>query len=384
MTFLMLAALVLVGCGKDESDTLTIAMEASGDIPEKFEAQLEEFTAETGIEVELQYYSSADAYNQMILGSASTGDLPDIIWTNSGYQLEEYVESGLVVPIDEYIQGDLSNYHENLLAGFYVDDQLYGLPKDYNTTVMYYNTNLVGQTPTTEAEFNTYMTDNGSDSAALVIDPKINYIFPFLLSNGVEVFDENGDVNYDALTSQEHIDFLNKMKQYFDSGELVTPYSVGAGWDGEVFANQTASAIYGGSWIEGVIEFDGAQAALLPTADQNAMLYTAGWAVTKDCENPEDAVALIEWLNEDEQIEYGIENGLIGLPPTKSSQAALEESGNEFYATYFEAVEYGYDFNSINPEYIDIYNKQIEEVLYNNKDVTEAVNTMAEEMKEVE
>lgn len=383
---LTMSLLVLFGCSSsDEGGSLTIAMEASGDIPQKFEAQLANFTAETGIEVELQYYTSADAYNQMILGNASTGELPDIIWTNSGYQLSEYVETGLVVPIDEYITSDLSNYQPELLDAFYVDGKLYGLPKDYSTTVMYYNADKVDEIPTTSEEFNAYLNDT-SNGAPIVVDPKLNYLYPFYLAKGINLFDEDGNVDMEVLTSQEHIDFLLNLQTLFTNGSLVTPYSLSVGWDGEAFANGDANAIYGGSWIEGVITEDmSTTVALLPNAEQYSMLFTAGWAVTKDCTNPEEAVALIEWLNTDEQILYSFENGLIGIAPTiTGAQAVSEQTTNPYYDTYVEAGSYGYDFNSINPEVLNIINKQIEEILYSNKDITTAVNDMKTQIEELE
>jgi multiple sugar transport system substrate-binding protein len=139
LLFALIASFALSACKKTDDKKIIIALEATGDIPEKFQEQIDRFTEETGIEVEIQTYAGADNYEKAILGQIAGKQAPDVFWTDGGVKLREYAEAEAIQPLDDLVTMDLDNFEQSLLDAFEYDGKLYGIPKDYNTTVLFYN-----------------------------------------------------------------------------------------------------------------------------------------------------------------------------------------------------------------------------------------------------
>ncbi|MFV0395734.1 MAG: ABC transporter substrate-binding protein [Coprobacillaceae bacterium] len=390
LSLLAVGILGLSGCGaavEETPESISITFEATGDMPAKYEEMFSRYTEQTGIEVDLLPVVGSDAYKQSILSGAASNSLPDIIWTNSGAELREYVDNGVVINIDDYMTRDLANYQESILSGFYVDDSLYGLPSDYNSTALYYDETVFDGDISTYSDYKSALESYAKDTgqAGLGIDPKLNYIYPFYLSAGLSLVDDSGQPDLDAINSDLHMTVLTEINDLFEQGLATTPYITGAGWDGELLQDGTVPSLYGGTWVQGVIQSENIKATELPIVNtENAMLYTAGYAVTSSSEYPQAAVDLIEYMTSDDEVMYSYENGLISLPSTLSGQEILNENkpDDEFLPVYYKAAEAGYDFNTIDPEFLDLYNKQIENLIYGEATPEEVVEKLNKEIEE--
>lgn len=387
---LMVFVLVFVLAACDGTDKpITVAMEATGDIPEKFEEQMDRFTEETGIEVNIQTYAGAENYEQALLGQIAGETAPDVFILDGGHQIREYASQGALLALDDLLEMDMGDFEQSLVEAFYYEDELYGVPKDYNTSVLFYHEDLLdGDVPTTISEFETAAMNATSGEGdekvyGFGIDPKINYFLPYVFTMGAEILDTDGTVNESEIESQDHKDALQMLKDLFDDGYATSPFLTGAGWDGEMFGNEDVAMLYGGSWVTGVIgEGLNAGIAELPAeGDPSSMLYVAGWVISSQSENPEGAAQLIEFLSTDDELVQGNLDGLIGLPPTASAMDALieEKSDDPYLPVYRDVVKDGFPFGSIAPEFVDTYNQAIEAMLYDGDTVDEAILAMLEE-----
>jgi len=388
----IMMALVLVfalaACdGTDQP--ITVAMEATGDIPAKFEEQMDRFTEETGIEVNIQTYAGADNYEQALLGQIAGETAPDVFILDGGHMIREYASQGALMALDDILEMDMGDFEQSLVNAFYYEDELYGVPKDYNTSVLFYHEDLLaGDVPTTISEFETAAMNATSGTGdekvyGFGIDPKINYYLPYIFTMGAEILGTDGTVNETEMQSQDHKDALQLLKDLFDGGYATSPFLSGAGWDGEMFGNEDVAMLYGGSWITGVIdESINAGIAELPTeGNASSMLYVAGWVISSQSENPEGAAQLIEFLSTDDELVQGNLDGLIGLPPTASAMDALieEKSDDAYLPVYREVVENGFPFGAIDPEFVDTYNQALEGMLYDGVSIDDTITAMLEE-----
>lgn len=107
------------------------------EIANKFEEQ------NSNIKIDIQLTPFGQYWTK--LEAAATGEvLPDIFWIN-GPNIVKYASNGILLPIDDKVKEDnmdLSLYPESLVKLYTVDDKLYGIPKDWDLTALWYNKKL--------------------------------------------------------------------------------------------------------------------------------------------------------------------------------------------------------------------------------------------------
>lgn len=388
---LMLAlVLSLAACGskkEEEKAKIVVAIEATGDIPQAFQEQIDRFNQTSQkAEVEIITYAGAEAYETAIMGQVAGKTAPDIILLDGGKKIQEYAKQGVITPLDDYLGDIKGNFETGLIEACMYDGKLYGITKDYNTTVLFYQMDMLedaGLTiPETLDEFKTDVEALTTDSVAgFGCDPKLNYLYPFAVAMGADFVGTDGTIDAAKLTSQEHKEMLQMFKDMFDNGQATSPYIANAGWDGELFGNQKVAFLYAGSWVTGVIEDTSkAGVAALPKGNTSAsMLYTTGWCITQQCENKEAAAELIRFLSTDDELVEGNILGTIGLPPTKSAMEKLiaKKADDPFLPVYQEVVKDGIAFGLIDSKFVDVYNKAFEDMIYNGASVEDTIDKMA-------
>ncbi|WP_307226857.1 ABC transporter substrate-binding protein [Pararhizobium capsulatum] len=110
---------------------------------------LPDFTAATGIEVDLEVIPEADATPKMLLEFSSGSGRYDVVENNS-VMLPGFVKSGYVAPLDELLSKhgefvDLADFVPRYLETNKVSDHLYGLPVIGESTFLMYRKDLFEQ-----------------------------------------------------------------------------------------------------------------------------------------------------------------------------------------------------------------------------------------------
>lgn len=392
--------MVFGACGDKESakepandegkSKITVAIEATGDIPQAFQEQIDRFNdSSEKAEVEILTYAGAEAYETAIMGQVAGETAPDVILLDAGRKMQEYAEQGVITPLDEYLGDIKDNFEENLIEACVYDGKLYGITKDYNTSVLFYQKDMLENAelsvPKTMDEFKKAVADLTKDGVAgFGCDPKLNYLYPFAVAMGADFVGEDGSIDEGKLTSEEHKKMLQMFKDMYDNGQATSPYIANAGWDGELFGNRKVALLYAGSWVTSVIEDTSkAEVAALPKDKAEAsMLYTTGWCITEQSKDKEAAAELIRFLSTDEELVEGNKTGTIGLPPTKTAMEKLveEKKDDPFLPVYQEIVKDGVAFGLIDSKFVDAYNKAFEDMIYNDVSVEDTVKTMAKSL----
>nr|WP_122825470.1 maltose ABC transporter substrate-binding protein [Georgenia faecalis] len=180
--------------GGELTGTLTIwADETRVDLVEDISA---EFTAETGVEVEVVQKASADIGTEFITAVPS-GEGPDII-VSAHDGLGGWVTNGVVGTVE---LGDTAEeFSPAALAGVTYDGQVYGVPYAIENIALVRNNELVSETPATWDELVAQATGLGTEYSVLVQqDPAASdpyHLYPLQTSFGAPVFAQSADGSY--------------------------------------------------------------------------------------------------------------------------------------------------------------------------------------------
>ncbi|AGZ41272.1 ABC transporter substrate-binding protein [Actinoplanes friuliensis] len=98
-------------------------------------------TANPNIKIQITQ-SAWEQYWQNLTTQLAAGEAPDV-WTNQGSYYPQFVSAGQILDIEPYVSADkvdLSQYQAGLADLFTKDGKRYGLPKDWDTIALVYNT----------------------------------------------------------------------------------------------------------------------------------------------------------------------------------------------------------------------------------------------------
>lgn len=166
----MMVASVVTGCGSaaesaaastDSTDASTEASSASTTADGKTQLSilwwgsqtrhelttqmLEKFQEENpDIEVVMDY-SDWNGYWTKLAAQVAGGQTPDVIQMDYG-KLEQYVENGVIAPLDDYVAGgslDLSNVVQSVIDSGSIDGKLYAVSTGTNTPAMLYRKDIL-------------------------------------------------------------------------------------------------------------------------------------------------------------------------------------------------------------------------------------------------
>ncbi len=261
----MVFSMVLVACGpSDDDDTTGDTEEATGDIElVVWEDQdkaagiadaVAVFEEDHGVTVRVEERTYAQQIEDLRLdGPAGTG--PDVL-TMPGDQIGTAVVEGLIndLTIDEELQ---SIYTDAAMMSQMVDGSVYGLPKAVETTVLFYNKELISdeELPQTLDEWYEF-SQNVEDGTYgfLALFDQIYYAQSVFGGYGGYVFGQSADGNYDptdiGLNNAGAIEGAEIIKKFYD--EDLFPSGI-VGEQGinvldSLFSEGKAAAVISGPW----------------------------------------------------------------------------------------------------------------------------------------
>ena len=263
---LITASTLLVACGPGEdTSTETENTEATGgetlvvweDIDKSagIEEAIADFEEMHDVTIEVVEKTIATQIEDIRLdGPAGTG--PDV-YTMTGDQIGTAVTEGLVseIPIDDTVQ---EIYSEAAMDSQIVDGTVYGLPKAVETTVLYYNKDLISEDelPTTLDEWFDFSKDftDGEQYGLLALWDQIYYANSVMSGYGGYIFGQDENGNYDpndiGLNKDAAIEGLESVQKLYDEG--LFPQGIigeqGINVLDSLFSEGKAAAVISGPW----------------------------------------------------------------------------------------------------------------------------------------
>lgn len=325
ISMLMLSAVMIFAAGQDDGGNSISIMYQGGEPEEKaVTAVLNRFEAATGIQVEARY--TPTNFAERLAGYINSKDMPDIVQYDAA-NLFNYVWSGQVAPIDEYVSKAVANdMTESSIAAvtYPIDGKQYAVSHQDSTVVLYANRSYleaVGariptsvDNPWTLAEFNKILSDLAElDEVTWPLDIMAAYgtrtewatygFSPILQSAGADLINRKTWQASGTLDSAEAIEVMETVQGWNEKGWLV-PASAG---DNQLYNDERAAAMaWCGHWLWPAVSSGlGDDAIALPLPDFGAGAASPNgswvWGISESSENKELAGQLLEFIVTDEE-----------------------------------------------------------------------------------
>ncbi|KXZ39258.1 carbohydrate ABC transporter substrate-binding protein, CUT1 family [Alkalithermobacter thermoalcaliphilus JW-YL-7 = DSM 7308] len=396
LSMCLLGILIFVtGCSgvSDEvskENRVTIVLGCWGSSPaetELLDKQIERFEEiYPHIKVEKQVITGD--YNQAMQARIASKTEPDVYYLDV-FQAPAYISGGVIEPLNDYIDmEDVKDFEEFLIEGFKKDDNIYALPKDYNSLAIFYNKDMFEQegidSITTWSELKEAaksLTKDGVVGMALSADAA--RFIPFMIQAGGKINDGD-DVVFNTQQAAEGLDFYFSILK---DGYAKQPQELGVGWNGDALAQRKAAMVIEGGWMIPFMKEAGPDVnygiAKLPRGNQEGNLaFTVGYAMSANSKYKEESAKLINFLTGKEALTMVVESGL-AIPSRKSMSKLFAQKYPERSALVEGTVGAKvFQFGANTTKIIDALNKAGERLLFNQVD--NAKTALEEAAKEVQ
>ncbi|MFS0616090.1 extracellular solute-binding protein [Lederbergia ruris] len=318
-------SLVLVGCGpQDDGENESAGSKDSGkeydllvwedqDKADGIKDAVAKFEEENDVKIKVVEKAYAKQIEDLRLdGPAGTG--PDVL-TMAGDQMGTAVTEGLLKELN--IEDDIQSiYTDEALLSQMVDGKLYGLPKAVETTVLYYNKDLVSEEDLPETldewyEFSKEVTD-GKTFGFLALWDQVYYAQSVMGGYGGYIFGRDDKGNYDptdiGLNNDGAIEAAEYMKKFYD--EELFPTGIigeqGINVLDSLFSEGKAAAVISGPWnlepfAKAGIDYGVKALPKLPNGkNMSAFVGVKSYNVSSFSKNQELAEKFVEFLTNEE------------------------------------------------------------------------------------
>ncbi|MCG0276473.1 MAG: ABC transporter substrate-binding protein [Thermosediminibacteraceae bacterium] len=358
---------------KTEKVTLKLGIWSSSPAEKKIvEDQIAAFK-EKYPNIDVQIETIVGDYMQQMQTRIASKTAPDIFYLDS-MPAPQLMSSGVLEPLDEYIQKynvDIEDFEPALLEAFKWEGKIYGLPKDFNTLVLFYNKDMfekagLSEPPKTWEELREYAKKLTKDNVkGIVLNNELARYQAFVNQNGGSVF-KDGKPTLDLPENIEALQFYTDL--ILKDKVADTPQNLGVGWNGDAFAEGKAAMAIEGGWMIPFLKEKAPDLkygmAELPAGKQKAtMAFTVAYVLSKDSKHKEEAFQLLNFLTSQEGQKYVVESGL-ALPSRKSMMAKFKKTYPE-RAPFVDSASYAvpFQYGLIGQKLVDEANKACEAVI---------------------
>ena len=415
LTALMASQMAAFGVSAEEGTTISFWHSMGGVNGEAIDYLVNKFNTENedGIQVEAVYQGSYDdSINK--LKSAQIGNMGADIVQIYDLGTRFMIDSGWIIPMQELIDAnsyDVSQIEPNCAAYYTVDGQLYSMPFNSSTPIMYYNKTLfdaagITEIPTTFDEIAAVGDQLLEAGAGEVFATSIYgwYFEQYLCKQGLNyVNNENGRsaepataVEFD--TNGGGLNILTKWQELYEKGYAPNLGRSGNSTDTADFTSGKAAMLVGSTGslkqilteVNGAFEVGTAYYPSVVEAEGGVSIGGASlWALDNGDEEKANAVwKFIEFMISPESQAYW--NAQTGYFPITTA-AHDEEAFKENIAKYpqFEtainqlhdsAPQYAGALLSVFPEARQIVETEMENMINGNQTPEEALANMAEQI----
>ena len=279
-------------------------------------------------------------------------------------------------------------------------DEVFGFPYVIEALIMYYNTDLLDEAPTTFEELEAlaeddtyaYASEAGANTAFLANWVDFYSTYGLLSGYGGYVFGENGtDTSDIGLNTPEAIEAIEYAAQWYEIWPegMLDATSAGAFVD-DTFINGNAAAIIGGPWSaasynEGGVNYAAAPIPTLPNGSPYEPFGGGkGWIISEYSENKEAAQLWLEVVTTEENM-LALHDFNNEVPANQQARQTIVDAGEKNLAT---AVVEQYN-NSVPmpniPEMAEVWTgaeRMMFDAGSNNKTAEESANDTVEIIKQ--
>jgi len=304
--------------------------------------------ANTDVAIEEQPGEWASYWDRLATQTAGN-DAPDVIQMDMNY-IAEYGARGALANLADYGL-DTSAFVEGTATSGDIDGASYGVNAGINTPVILINPSIFEDLGVDIPDDTTWTWDDYAATAKEITDASGGDVIgssaffsndallsAWLRQNGKSLFTADGGLGFDAADITE---WMNYNVAMFEAGALPSASQItedsSVGQDQSLFVTgKTAMSAWWSNQIEALEGSAGTELQILrfPSVAGDALQrqawYKASmlWSVSARSENPEAAVAFVNWLiNSTESGDIGLAER--GMPPNSEVSAAIQDKLSE-------------------------------------------------------
>jgi multiple sugar transport system substrate-binding protein len=294
-----------------------------------------------------------DVMKTRLIGEAA----PDVFYLDV-FEAPFLMSQNVLEPLDAYItpEFDLADFEETLISSFQYDNHIYGLPKDYSTLALLYNSQAfaaAGLTspPATWDELRAYSKqltvdtnqDGRIDQYGYGVIPELARQAYKIRAFGGQLVDANG---YAAFASEVGVKGLQLVVDQYQKDRTAAQKSdVGTNSGSEMFGQGKVAMVIEGNWAipylkETFPQLDFATAEVPTINDKKGtMVFTVAYVMNKQTQHKAEAWELISYLTGKEGMEKWTATGF-ALPTRKSVAEKLGYDKDPLRSPFLAGVSY--------------------------------------------
>lgn len=299
-------------------------------------------------------------YFQKLETAATGGALPDVLWMN-GAHVVQYAEGKVILPLSEMAQKDnysLDNYPKSLIDLYTVDGKVYGIPKDYDTTGLWYNKKIFDEAGVSypdetwdwnklkEAAKKLTNKDKGIWGYASLMGNQGGY-YDFIWQNGGYIISDDGkSVGFDQ---PEAIEALKYNISFIKEGLSPTQAQMTETAASELFSSGKVAMMFDGPWM--VPEYKknpDLDVAVVPKGKKRAVaIHGLANVIAANTKHKDAAWKFVQFLGSKEAAEVYAKTGTV-IPAFNGTQDAWEKSvPNLNLKAFIDGAEYSVPLPSV-------------------------------------
>ena len=325
-----------------------------------FKKSLEDFRQKNP-DVDFKFEPIPGNYSEKIQLMLGTNTAPDLFFLK-GMTAPSYMSFKILKPLDEFIDQtpdfNKDDFFPFALNAFQQNGIQYGLPKDFNPYVLFYNKKLFREAgldtvPTTWQELEEMSRlltkdkngDGKKDQYGFIVEPSVEMVMPFVFQNGGNFQNPDGSL---GITDDPFIEALEFYYGLYESGVATMAQNEGASWNGDAFGKEICAMAISGGWLMPFLKdnFPDLEYGIvpLPMGKQKATVaFTTAYSMPMETNYPQEAWRLLNYLVGKEGMTKWTNSGI--AMPTRRSIA--EENGfyeHPIYKVFMESSEYARPF----------------------------------------
>lgn len=335
-------------------------------------------------------------YTQWLFNALSAGTAPDLFYVDIFWS-ESLFATGRVEPLDSYFsKQEVGEFLPNLVQAFTYRGKLYGIPKDFNTLALQFNTDLFDEAgvryPNQQDTWDTFeaklreVQSKLKDVAGLCVVPDFARFGAFAFATGWKPFDEKGHTVLDQNFRRAFEWYTGLVKR----GAARVAQDLGEGWTGGCFGGEKAATAIEGAWIAGFLRDKAPnmpyRTTFLPldpvTKKRGNFIFTVSWSLNAASKNKGAAVKVLKALTSPEAQQWVLERGL-AIPSRKAlaNNPYFQRPGKEpelnrvvFQGSLAQGgVVYPFKFQSYGGDWMRPLNEALQAVMTGQKSVDQAL-----------
>ncbi len=310
-------------------------------------------------ELAYRYEPIPGNYSEKIQLMLGTNTAPDLFWLK-GYTSPSYLSFNVLKDLNPYLEKDSEFDNEDFFPvfrdAFVKEGKCFGIAKDFNVYVFFYNKEMFAEAGITEAPKDWAQLDSiarvltkdidgdgKTDQYGLVLEPTHEMLMPFVFQNGGMLHDAAGNLK---LTDPAFTEALEYYLHFYKEGIATIPSDMGAGWNGDVMGRRQAAMCISGAWAipyfrDNYPDLDFGL-AVLPKGKQAATLaFATAFVIADKASYPDDAWTLLSYMAGKEGMKEWTQSG-IALPTRKSVALANNFYEHPIYSVFMESVEFSH------------------------------------------